>query len=103
MVIHGAFVFTGVIIFYHDLIKRNIIDGYGDTFEDRIVYRLQQVYLAIDVLEKNNHLTDFGKSILSLMKESLEEIKGDYNGFGILNENIKEHVKKFSDKNFLFK
>ena len=103
MVIHGAFVFTGVIIFYHDLIKRNIIDGYGDTFEDRIVYRLQQVYLAIDVLEKNNHLTDFGKSILSLMKESLEEIKGDYNGFGILNENIEEHVKKFSDKNFLFK
>ncbi len=103
MLIHGAFVFTGVIIFYNDLIKRNIIDGYGDTFEDRIVYRLKQVYLAIDVLEKNNHLTDFGKSILLLMKDSLDEIKNDYEGFKLPNDDVENHFNKFSDKNFLFK
>ncbi len=103
MLIHGAFVFTGVIIFYHDLIKRNIIDGYGDTFEDRIVYRLKQVYLAIDVLEKNNHLTDFGISILSLMKDSLEDIKNQYEGFKHPHHDIENHFNKFSDQNFLFK
>ena len=103
MVIHGAFVFTGVIIFYDDLIRKNIIDGYGDTFENRLVYRLKQVYLAIDVLETNDFLTDFGKSILSIMKESLEKIENDYPAFKRPHEDIDNHVFKFSNKNFIFK
>ena len=103
MLIHGAFVFTGVIIFYHDLIKRNIIDGYGETFENRLVYRLKQVYLAIDVLEKNNHFTVFGTSIVSLIKDSLNEIENDYEGFKLPDDDVKDHFSRFSDKNFLFK
>jgi hypothetical protein len=102
-IIMAILVFTGVIIFYDDLIRRKIIDGYGDTFENRLVYRLKQVYLAIDVLETNDFLTDFGKSILSIMKESLEKIQNDYPAFKRPHEDIDNHVFKFSNKNFIFK
>jgi|MDSW01.2.fsa_nt_gb hypothetical protein len=106
MVLHGAFVFTGVIRFYDYLIDSNILDKYGVTFEDRLISRYKQVSIAINVLQANNYLSDFGKSILEIMKDSLENLEQKYlsNQSEKFDHNyIEEHFEKYSSKDFLFK
>ena len=101
MVLHGAFVFTGVILFYQSLCSKNILPDRQDIFRERLSYRYYQVKIAIEVLLHNDKLTAFGKNILTIMNEYICDVsEGDL--FSTIDlSNILGHKKQFSRSNYI--
>ncbi len=74
MVLHGAFVFTGVCMFYDRLLCNETLPLSSLEFLNRLRKRYSQVFLALEVLKRNNYLTDFGADIMSILEDSIAEI-----------------------------
>jgi hypothetical protein len=101
MVLHGAFVFTGVIMFYIELSKKDLPTKYINTFKERIVYRYTQVNLALNVLSNNNKFTKFGNDILDILRSYVDEIgNSEYLDNSTQIDNVLEHFSKFSKKDY---
>ncbi len=101
MVLHGAFVFTGVMMFYHELCKKKLPDNFIKTFKERISYRGSQVGIALDVLSSNNKLTKFGNDILQILENYLIEIKrSDYYDDSIEIDEVLDHLNQYSTKSY---
>jgi hypothetical protein len=101
MVLHGAFVFTGVCLFYESLISNRILESRSSEFLSRLTTRHSQVVLALDVLRRNNHMTGFGSEILSILEETMADIAASRGiGNNILNDFVSDHRRQFATKDF---
>jgi hypothetical protein len=101
MVLHGAFVFTGVIMFYIELSKKDLPTKFINLFKERIFYRYTQVNIAINVLKKNNKFTKFGNDIFEILESYVDEIAhSDYCDNSLQIDNVLEHYSKFSKKDY---
>lgn len=101
MVLHGAFVFTGVIMFYIELSKKDLPTKYLDTFKERIVYRYSQVNLALNVLSNNNKFTKFGNDIFDILRSYVDEIgNSEYFDNSIQIDSVLEHFSNYSKKDY---
>jgi len=102
MVLHGAFVFTGVALFYNQLLKMKIENKWESIFMERMIKRTTQTRIAIEVLLSNNHLSNFGQQIVMILKSYLDEISDlNHVDFHIDVDEILDHKIKFSKKNYL--
>lgn len=93
MVLHGAFVFTGVILFYEKLRKSYKYKHIQQIFSERLSKRFHQVKIAIDVLTQSKRLSDFGLSIIEILKSHLDEITSD---LAVVNNEILDHKINYS-------
>jgi len=100
MVLHGAFVFTGVILFYQSLCDMNTLPKKHQLFRERLSHRFAQVNTAIDVLNHNDKFTSFGRSILNIMREYLSDVKEHIVLSSDL-EDIVAHKNRFSKSNYV--
>jgi len=101
MVLHGAFVFTGVIMFYIELSKKNLPTKFINLFKERIIYRYTQVNIAINVLKNNNKFTKFGNDIFEILESYIDEIAhSEYCDNSLQIDNVLEHYSKFSKKDY---
>ncbi len=75
MVLHGAFVFTGVAMFYHECAMLNAVDLDQDTLVSRISFRALQIRQALDVLSENNKFSPLGQQLFDILHELLDEIE----------------------------
>jgi hypothetical protein len=101
MVLHGAFVFTGVIMFYIELSKKDLPAKFINLFKERIIYRYTQVNIAINVLKNNNKFTKFGNDIFEILESYVDEIAhSEYCDNLLQIDNVLEHYSKFSKKDY---
>jgi hypothetical protein len=102
MVLHGAFVFAGVVLFYYELLKNKIKPEFADEFNFRLANRITQVEIALEVLSKTNHLTEFGNSLLNILIDYMKEVKTNVSFNESLIENqIYHHKKMYSTLDYL--
>jgi hypothetical protein len=102
MVLHGAFVFTGVIMYYIMLCQKNILPNKLPEFVSRLSHRYLQVKIALDVLDKNNKFTKFGSEVFEILQEYLTDIFES--PFLDLTDNINDvldHKLKYSKTDYL--
>lgn len=101
MVLHGAFVFTGVILYYFELYKKKLPKKHLIKFKNRMVFRNGQVRIALKVLLHTKKNTDLGKKIIETLEDKLLEINNS-NVFAGDNEidSVLDHFNKFCSKNF---
>ena len=102
MVLHGAFVFTGVILYYHQLCEKNIIPDMIEEFKIRLSKRHVQVSVAVEVLLKNNKLTGFGTQIVEIIQENLREVtQSGFLDVSTSMNDVLDHKLKFSGKDYI--
>lgn len=102
MVLHGAFVFAGVVLFYYELLKKKIVPEFTDEIEFRIANRITQIEIALEVLSEKNHLTEFGNSLLNILIDYMKEVKTNVTINESLIENqIYHHKKLYSTLDYL--
>jgi len=101
MVLHGAFVFTGVLLYYFELYKKKLPKKHLIKFKDRMVFRNSQIRIALKVLLHTKKNTDLGKKIIETLEDKLLEINNS-NVFAGDNEidSVLDHFNKFCSKNF---
>lgn len=101
MVLHGAFVFTGVIMFYNELCKKDLPNKYIINFKERIVYRYMQVNIALNVLTHNNKFSKFGNDILQILRSYNDEIRNsEFYDTSLDVDTVLDHFSAFSNKDF---
>lgn len=101
MVLHGAFVFTGVLMFYHELCHKDLPDEFIKVFKERIAYRCSQVKIALDVLASNNKLTKFGNDIVQILETQIIELKkSSFYDDSLEIDVVLDHLNQFSTKNY---
>ena len=98
MVLHGAFVFTGVTMYYSELCRKELPKEYLNKFKQRIVYRKSQIIIALNVLKQNNSLSNLGNQIIQILDEKLYELNMFNNEVQI--DNVLDHFNRFSLKNY---
>jgi hypothetical protein len=99
MILHGAFVFTGVLLFYKSLFEKSCKTDEAEKYMMRIAVRLRQVEIAMDVLKTHNFLSKLGTSIIEIMSNYLEGMPET--AMSIEEEKItSDHKAKFSNKNY---
>jgi len=101
MVLHGAFVFTGVMMFYHELCKKDLPNNFIKTFKERIAYRYTQVNIALTVLANNNKFSKFGNDIFGILKGYLDDIhNSEYFDNSMQIDSALDHLSKFANKDY---
>jgi hypothetical protein len=101
MVLHGAFVFTGVLMFYHELCHKDLPEKFIIVYKERIAYRCSQVRIALDVLASNNKLTKFGNDIVQILETQIIELKkSSFYDDSLEIDGVLDHLNKFSTKNY---
>lgn len=102
MVLHGAFVFTGVILYYQQLCEKNIIPDMIEEFKIRLSKRHVQVSVSVEVLLKNNKLTGFGSQIVEIIQENLREVtQSGFLDVSTSMNDVLDHKLKFSGKDYI--
>lgn len=101
MVLHGAFVFTGVVRLYNAVLKSDYSVVSREIFMERIGARMKQIQIAIEVLSTHDHTSKLGSTIIEIMNDCLEEVSDyvpavlDYD-----QDEILMHQKTYSQKDF---
>lgn len=98
MVLHGAFVFTGVTMYYSELCRKELSEEYLNKFRQRAVYRKSQIIIALNVLRRINSLSNLGNQIIQILDEELKEIN-IYNS-EVQIDDVLDHFNRFSTKDY---
>lgn len=74
MLLHGAFVFTGVVMFYNELSKKDLTLNQIEIFKKRMIYRYSQIRIALNGLQHHNKMSDLGNRIVQILEDELQEL-----------------------------